>query len=155
MKKGGAAAVLQLSAITRAWVPPTPNCCSISRRFGKPLSDNALQGEFAEGPLFISLGRSAYSQATTAERSFISSRSRACYSLHPPLTALSILLTDPFDSNFRPPSSASDGPIFDNSLVTNVTAQLGGTAVLRCKILNNRHEDPVSGNSAKRRFVHQ
>lgn len=38
-----------------------------------------------------------------------------------------------------------EGPVFDNSLVTNVTAQFGGTAHLQCKILNIRDQDnPVS-----------
>jgi hypothetical protein len=42
-------------------------------------------------------------------------------------------------------SSSDDGPIFDNSLVTNVTAQLGGTAHLQCKVLNVKQDDhPVS-----------
>ena len=45
--------------------------------------------------------------------------------------------------------SSDDGPIFDNSLVTNVTAQLGGTAHLQCKVLNAKQDDhPVS-------FIHR
>jgi len=57
---------------------------------------------------------------------------------------------DPWNDNFRPSSSLSssltdDGPVFDNSLVTNVTAQLGGTAHLQCKVINIKQEDnPVS-----------
>ena len=58
-----------------------------------------------------------------------------------------ILSTDPWSSDFRPSVmvSSDDGPIFDNSLVTNVTAQLGGTAHLQCKVLNVKQDDhPVS-----------
>jgi len=47
--------------------------------------------------------------------------------------------------DFRPSIPINEGPIFDNSLVTNVTAQLGGTAHLQCKVLNIRDKDnPVS-----------
>ena len=47
--------------------------------------------------------------------------------------------------NFRPAVGSSDGPVFDNSLVTNVTAQFGGTAYLQCKVLNIKSgEDNVS-----------
>ena len=46
---------------------------------------------------------------------------------------------------FRPTVPETEGPVFDNSLVTNVTAQLGGTAHLQCKVLNIRDKDnPVS-----------
>ena len=59
-----------------------------------------------------------------------------------------MLLTDPWNWNevdFRPKIPVDDGPVFDNSLVTNVTAQLGGTAHLQCKVLNIRDKDnPVS-----------
>ena len=34
-------------------------------------------------------------------------------------------------------------PVFDNNLVTNVTAQLGGTAFLHCRV-RNLGERPVS-----------
>ena len=50
-------------------------------------------------------------------------------------------LSDPWDLNFRPAVGSSDGPIFDNSLVTNVTAQFGGTAHLQCKVLNIKNGD--------------
>jgi hypothetical protein len=50
--------------------------------------------------------------------------------------------------------SSDDGPIFDNSLVTNVTAQLGGTAHLQCKVLNVKQDDhPVNIFSLS--YVHQ
>jgi len=52
--------------------------------------------------------------------------------------------SDPWAWNkedFRPSIPINEGPIFDNSLVTNVTAQLGGTAHLQCKVLNIRDKD--------------
>ena len=57
--------------------------------------------------------------------------------------------SDPWNWNqpevFRPTVPETEGPVFDNSLVTNVTAQLGGTAHLQCKVLNIRDKDnPVS-----------
>ena len=58
------------------------------------------------------------------------------------------LFSDPWNWNkpdFRPSIPVAEGPVFDNSLVTNVTAQLGGTAHLQCKVLNIRDKDnPVS-----------
>ena len=54
------------------------------------------------------------------------------------------LLAEPWAWNkedFRPSIPINEGPIFDNSLVTNVTAQLGGTAHLQCKVLNIRDKD--------------
>ena len=35
-------------------------------------------------------------------------------------------------------------PVFDNSLVTNVTAQLGKAAMLQCKVHNVKGDSPVS-----------
>ena len=59
-----------------------------------------------------------------------------------------IYFSDPWNWNqpdFRPSIPVAEGPVFDNSLVTNVTAQLGGTAHLQCKVLNIRDKDnPVS-----------
>nr|CAD7266783.1 unnamed protein product [Timema shepardi] len=43
------------------------------------------------------------------------------------------------------PGTRSD-PVFDNNLVTNVTAQLGGTAFLRCRV-RNLGERPVRKTS--------
>ena len=37
-----------------------------------------------------------------------------------------------------------DDPIFDNSFVTNVTAQLGKSAHLQCTVLNIKQSNPVS-----------
>ena len=54
------------------------------------------------------------------------------------------ILAEPWAWNkedFRPSIPINEGPIFDNSLVTNVTAQLGGTAHLQCKVLNIRDKD--------------
>merc|ERR1712018_454607 len=55
-------------------------------------------------------------------------------------------IPDPWSKDFRPLIlSSDDGPIFDNSLVTNVTAQFGGTAHLPCKVHNIKYADnPVS-----------
>ena len=55
-------------------------------------------------------------------------------------------ISDPWSKDFRPLIlSSDDGPIFDNSLVTNVTAQFGGTAHLPCKVHNIKYADnPVS-----------
>ena len=39
--------------------------------------------------------------------------------------------------------SGTNDPVFDNNLVTNVTAQLGGTAFLHCRV-RNLGERPVS-----------
>ena len=52
-------------------------------------------------------------------------------------------IPDPWSQDFRPsaPVTNDDGPIFDNSLVTNVTAQLGGSAHLPCKVLNVKQDD--------------
>ena len=57
-------------------------------------------------------------------------------------------ISDPWSKDFRPLIlSSDDGPIFDNSLVTNVTAQFGGTAHLPCKVHNIKYADnPVSTN---------
>ncbi|KAJ9578665.1 hypothetical protein L9F63_005155, partial [Diploptera punctata] len=40
-------------------------------------------------------------------------------------------------------ASSGNDPVFDNNLVTNVTAQLGGTAFLHCRV-RNLGERPVS-----------
>ena len=55
-------------------------------------------------------------------------------------------ISDPWSKDYRPLIlSSDDGPIFDNSLVTNVTAQYGGTAHLPCKVHNIKYADnPVS-----------
>ena len=55
-------------------------------------------------------------------------------------------LSDPWNNDYRPSVvSSEDGPVFDNSLVTNITAQFGGTAHLPCKVRNIKHADnPVS-----------
>lgn len=55
-------------------------------------------------------------------------------------------ISDPWSKDYRPSILSSEhGPIFDNSLVTNVTAQFGGTAHLPCKVRNIKYEDnPVS-----------
>ena len=37
-----------------------------------------------------------------------------------------------------------DDPVFDNSLFTNVTAQLGKVAHLQCTVLNIKQSNPVS-----------
>ena len=37
-----------------------------------------------------------------------------------------------------------DDPVFDNSFVTNVTAQLGKSAHLQCTVLNIKQSNPVS-----------
>jgi hypothetical protein len=37
-----------------------------------------------------------------------------------------------------------DDPVFDNSLVTNVTAQFGNSAHLPCTVLNIKKNNPVS-----------
>lgn len=66
------------------------------------------------------------------------------------LSVINIFLIDPWNWNspteeYRPSIPLNEGPVFDNSLVTNVTAQLGGTAHLQCKVLNIRNKDnPVS-----------
>ena len=58
----------------------------------------------------------------------------------------STYISDPWSKDYRPLIlSSDDGPIFDNSLVTNVTAQFGGTAHLPCKVHNIKYADnPVS-----------
>ena len=45
-----------------------------------------------------------------------------------------------------------DDPVFDNSLVTNVTAQLGNSAHLPCTVLNIKKNNPVSW--IRRRDMH-
>ncbi|XP_040563955.1 limbic system-associated membrane protein isoform X2 [Lepeophtheirus salmonis] len=53
--------------------------------------------------------------------------------------------SDPWSEDFRPSNIPSHvGPIFDNSYVTNVTAQQGGNAHLQCKVLNIKGDVPVS-----------
>jgi hypothetical protein len=42
-------------------------------------------------------------------------------------------------------SGNNNDPVFDNNLVTNVTAQLGGTAFLHCRV-RNLGERPVSAS---------
>lgn len=46
-------------------------------------------------------------------------------------------------NDFAPGDDDDNEPVFDNSLVTNVTAQLGGNAHLQCKVLNIRNNNPV------------
>jgi hypothetical protein len=41
--------------------------------------------------------------------------------------------------------TGNNDPVFDNNLVTNVTAQLGGTAFLHCRV-RNLGERPVSAS---------
>jgi hypothetical protein len=63
------------------------------------------------------------------------------------------IVADPWSQDYRPSVlvTSEDGPIFDNSLVTNVTAQLGGTAHLPCKVLNVKQDDnPVSSKKLQK-----
>ena len=44
----------------------------------------------------------------------------------------------------RTEAEEEDDPVFDNSLFTNVTAQLGKVAHLQCTVLNIKQSNPVS-----------
>ncbi len=52
------------------------------------------------------------------------------------------------------PSSSLSEPLFDNSLVTNVTAQLGGAAHLRCRVLNDPDAAAFPVSWVRRRDFH-
>ena len=46
-----------------------------------------------------------------------------------------------------------DDPVFDNSLFTNVTAQLGKVAHLQCTVLNIKQSNPVSRKRERQFFA--